>query len=156
MFAKIGRSLVFCLGMMLLIWGIYMPFVALFGTQGQGKITHVRRQGGDRAEAIRNRYTYMISYTFMLPSGELVTGHTQRVGDYFSPKHLVVGKRVEVRYFSFLPSAAVVDRSWGGVTENILVAAVGAVLMYLLGFQRKRTKKRKGTSHPTRNGDQNS
>lgn len=140
MLARVGRFLVFCLGVLLLLWGTYMPLVALLGSQAEGRITHVRRQLGDRAEPVSNRYTYMISYEFKLPDGRIVTGHTQRVGDFFSPRHLVVGKRVDVRYFPLLPSIGVVERNWWGVFENIVVAGVGATLMYLLAFRKEKPR----------------
>ena len=143
MFARIGRALVLCIGVMMLLWGAYMPLVAVCGSQAEGQITHVRRQGGERREAVPNRYTYMISYEFRLPNGERVTGHTQRVGDYFSPKQVSIGRRVDVRYFSFLPSLAVMDRNWGSLIENMVVACVGAVLVFLLGFQKRKRRSSK-------------
>lgn len=96
----LARLLLTGLGFVLITWGVGTPMVALFGTESVGHITHVRRQLGDRGEAVPNRYGYSIAYEFRQPDGSLINGTTHRVGDYFSPKYLAVGRAVRVRYFS--------------------------------------------------------
>jgi hypothetical protein len=112
-------------------WGIGAPLVALTGAEAQGRITHVRRQLGDRNEVIPNRYTFAIAYEFRLPDGTLRTGTTQRIGDFFSPGRLGVGSPVTIRYAPFAPGLSVMDWRLGSLIENILAAAVGAVLLWL-------------------------
>ncbi len=51
----ISRIFLTLLGSVLLLWGVGMPLVTGFGTEAAGTITHVRRQLGDRGEAIPNR-----------------------------------------------------------------------------------------------------
>jgi hypothetical protein len=89
------------LGILLMAWGIGAPLVALTGAEAQGRITHVRRQLGDRNEAIPNRYAFAITYEFRLPDGALRTGTTQRIGDFFSPGRLGVGSPVTIHYAPF-------------------------------------------------------
>ncbi|WP_146170187.1 DUF3592 domain-containing protein [Bosea sp. 124] len=119
------------LGILLMIWGIGAPLVALTGTETLGRITHVRRQLGDRNELIPNRYAFAITYEFRLPDGALRTGTTQRIGDYFSPGRLGVGSPVTIRHAPFAPSLSVIDWGPGALIENILAAAIGAALVRL-------------------------
>ena len=116
----------------LLAWGAGMPLLALLGSTTEGEITHVRRQLGDRGEAIPNRYTYTISYQFHLPDGRAISGHSQRVGDYFSPKDMRVGKKVEVRYLAAFPWISQIEWSWGALIEYLLVGSTGVALLVLI------------------------
>jgi hypothetical protein len=119
------------LGILLMAWGIAAPLVALAGAEAQGRITHVRRQLGDRNEVIPNRYAFAITYEFRLPDGALWTGTSQRIGDFFSPGRLGVGSPVTIRYAPFAPGLSVMDWTLGSFIENIFVAAVGAILLRL-------------------------
>lgn len=130
-FARAARALLSALGILLMIWGIGVPLVALTGAEAQGRITHVRRQLGDRNEAIPNRYAFAIAYEFRLPDGTLRTGTSQRIGDFFSPGRLGVGSPVTIRYAPFVPGLSVMDWGLGSLIENILAAVVGAVLLWL-------------------------
>jgi hypothetical protein len=127
----IGRIGVAALGLILLLWGIGVPLVALTGAEVEGRITHVRRQLGERNEVIPNRYAFAITYEFRLPDGTLRTGTSQRIGDFFSPGRLGVGSPVSIRYASFAPGLSVMDWRLGSLIENILAAAVGAALLWL-------------------------
>lgn len=128
---RIPRIILSALGILLMIWDIGAPLVALTGAEAQGQITHVRRQLGDRNEAIPNRYTFAITYKFRLPDGTLRTGTSQRIGDFFSPGRLGVGSPVTIRYAPFAPGLSVMDWRLGSLIENILAAALGAVLLWL-------------------------
>lgn len=52
-----------------------------FGEPATAVVTHIRREGGERTDAVLGRYTYDISYTFTLPNGSKVEGFTKKVGD---------------------------------------------------------------------------
>ena len=119
------------LGLLLLVWGLGMPMVAWLGAEAPGTITHVRRQLGDRGEAIPNRYSYSISYEFRLPDGSLVQGSTYRVGDYFSPGKLAKGSAVQVRYLPGFPFISEMQWHWAAAVEHGIVAAAGGVLLHL-------------------------
>jgi hypothetical protein len=128
---RAARVFLSALGILLLIWGIGVPLVALTGAEAEGRITYIRRQLGDRNEVIPNRYAFAITYEFRLPDGALRTGTTQRVGDFFSPGRLGVGSPVTIRYAPFAPGLSVMDWGLGSLIENILAAAIGAVLVRL-------------------------
>lgn len=125
------RIILYALGILLMMWGIGAPLVALTGAETEGRITHVRRQLGDRNEVIPNRYAFAITYEFRLPDGMLRTGTSQRIGDFFSPGRLGVGSPVTIRYAPFAPGLSVMDWRLGSLIENILAAVVGAGLLWL-------------------------
>lgn len=83
----------------------------------------MRRQLGDRNEAIGNRYAFAITYQFRLPDGTVREGTSQRIGNFFSPGRL--GSLYAVR-------AYLVVMNWraGALFENIMVAAAGAILLW--------------------------
>ena len=97
------RVFLLLLGAVLVLWGAGLPMVLWLGAEAPGTVTQVRRQLGDRGEAIPNRYTYTIAYEFRLPNGQMAQGHTQRVGDFFAPRDMAVGKPVRVRYLPGAP-----------------------------------------------------
>lgn len=139
--ATIARIL---LGLLMVVWGLGTPTVALFGAEAEGHVTHIRRQGGERGEAVPNRYTYVIAYRFRLPDGTMAEGSTQRVGDAFSPRLPKGGRAVEVRYLPGLPHLSTFGWRWESAIENLIVAAVGGLLIVLpwwsrpvLGFRRQ-------------------
>ena len=127
----IVRFFLGALGLLLLAWGLGMPLVAWLGAEAPGTITHVRRQLGDRGEAIPNRYSYAITYKFRLPDGRIAQGSTYRVGDYFSPGKLAKGSAVQVRYLPGFPAISEVQWHWAAAVEHGIVAAVGGVLLHL-------------------------
>lgn len=133
------RVFLLLLGAVLVLWGAGLPMVLWLGAEAPGTVTQVRRQLGDRGEAIPNRYTYTIAYEFRLPNGQMAQGHTQRVGDFFAPRDMAVGKPVRVRY---LPGAPWLNEipavHWAAGLERAIVIVVGAGLV-ALAFRQPKT-----------------
>ena len=48
------------IGIGLSLYGMMMPLLSVVGEKTQGTITVVRREGGERDEAIPNRYSYSV------------------------------------------------------------------------------------------------
>lgn len=138
MIARLALALIGCL---MVLWGVGMPLVAAFGSETSGQVTSIRRQLGDRGEAISNRYAYAIGYEFSLPDGTRVHGSTHRIGDYFSPKNIHKGQTVHVSYLQWLPLISDIDWQWFGAVEHLLVALVGGLLVYLQ-FKKSRLNRR--------------
>ena len=145
MIAMIGRIFLGALACLMLAWGVAMPVVTLFGDEVGGEIVSVRRQLGDRGEAIPNRYVYAISYRFNVPGGASVVGYTQRLGDYFSPKSIGKMRAVRVRYMPAFPWLNTIDYGWGVTFEYLVVALVGALLLHL-STKKKAIKPRKAAT----------
>jgi len=127
----LGRLLLLLLAGMMVFWGLGMPLLALTGKPAEGRVTEIRRQLGDRGEAIPNRYTFQIAYQFSLPDGSVIQGNSQQVGDYFAPARFRVGQRVDVRYLPIFPWLNVADWQWRELFEHLVVAAVGGLLIHL-------------------------
>ncbi|BBF91617.1 hypothetical protein BLTE_03020 [Blastochloris tepida] len=138
----ITRLALAALGILLVAWGLGMPLVATFGAEAEGRVTHVRRQGGERGEAVPNRYTYAIAYEFRLPDGTLAEGVTQRVGDAFAPRLSEGGRPLKVRYLPSFPRISTLGWRWENAIENLIVAAVGSLLIVLPWRSRKGAEKR--------------
>jgi len=136
----IGRVFLVALGALLLAWGAGESLIGLFGAEATGSVTSMRRQLGDRAEALPNRYAYSIGYAFRLPDGTRIEGTSQRIGDFFSPK-LGQGSLVRVRYVPLFPRLSVMEWGIGSLIEALIVAAVGVVLIRL-GWRPGRKVKR--------------
>jgi len=133
------RVFLLLLGAVLVLWGAGLPMVLWLGAEAQGTVTQVRRQLGDRGEAIPNRYTYTIAYEFRLSNGQMAQGHTQRVGDFFAPRDMAVGKPVRVRYLPGAPWLNEIPAAhWAAGLERAIVTVVGAGLV-ALAFRRPKT-----------------
>ena len=126
----IGRAFLVALGALFLVWGTVEPLIGLFGAEAVGSLTSVRRQLGDRGEVLPNRYAYAVGYAFHLPDGTRIEGTSQRIGDFFSP-HLGQGGLVKVRYAQAFPRLSVLEWGIGSLIENLIVAAVGVMLIRL-------------------------
>lgn len=124
----VGRTFLLVLGLVLFVWGAGTPLIALFGAEARGVVVDVRRQQGDRGEAVPNRYAYAVTYAFMLADGRRVETTSQRIGDFFAPAMARDG-HVDVRYLPALPFLSVADWGIGALIENLIVAAVGLVLV---------------------------
>ena len=66
------RILITLLGFGLIFMGMSQAILGFAGKSALAVITDIRREGGERAEAVSNRYTYNISYPFTLPGGKEV------------------------------------------------------------------------------------
>lgn len=64
------RILISLIGVAFIAWGLTTLALAFAGNKTTAVITDIRREGGERNEAKRGRYTYNTSYTFVLPNGK--------------------------------------------------------------------------------------
>lgn len=77
----VARILLSLLGLALILYGSGSLVLGVIGERDTAIITSVRRQGGERDEMIRGRYTYSIGYTFTLPDGREINGTSTLVGN---------------------------------------------------------------------------
>jgi hypothetical protein len=123
------------LGAALLAWALFTPALGLFGRETDASVTHVRRQGGERGEALPNRYTFIVSYRFVLPDGRVVESSTQMIGDYANIPALHAARPLQVRYVPLWPWINSLSIQARPNLEHLLVAVVGWVLLF--GLWRK-------------------
>jgi len=102
-FKKIAvRIFMTLLGIAFILYGLSSLVLGVIGDKGIAVITDIRREGGERNEAKRGRYTYNISYTFQLPGGKNVNGLTKRIGKSIYPQTEVQSK-TSINNFLILP-----------------------------------------------------
>ncbi|NSW92067.1 MAG: hypothetical protein HPY74_15595 [Firmicutes bacterium] len=98
----LSRILITLLGAALILWAAESLALGLFGERTTAVVTSIRREGGERADVLTNRYTYNISYTFILPDGKEMYGFTKEIGGAVYLKTNGTG-RIAVRYFKIMP-----------------------------------------------------
>lgn len=126
-----GRIFISLIGLMFIGWGVLSVGLGLFGAQGKAVITHIRREGGERNETIRGRYTYAVAYAFDLPDGTRIEGTTKKISGAVFLK--ATGTTVRpVRYYPFFPSINALEEDTGLRTGPIVLVAVGALLIWLM------------------------
>ena len=125
------RLIISLLGIAFIVWGISIIMLGVFGEKATAVITHIRREGGERDESIRGKYTYNISYTFTLPDGKEMIGYTKKVGDSVYLK--ADGKsKVAVRYFSFFPHINAMEKDTKPGFGQLIFVGLGGFLIYII------------------------
>lgn len=139
-----GSVFVMLIAVMLIAFGLLHISLGFFGEEDTALITHIRRQGGERNEAIPNRYTYSISYTFTTAEGEKIDGFTYKIG---SPVYIKISDSsnvtAPVRYFKIQPRLNALDRDAGLNWGNIILILAGAIILKLLLPRKHKHKLRK-------------
>ncbi|MGE4560293.1 MAG: hypothetical protein AB7E77_08830 [Desulfobulbus sp.] len=126
-----GRVFIVLIGLLFIGWGLLSVGLGLFGERGEAVITHIRREGGERDETIRGRYTYALTYAFTLPDGRRIEGTTKKIGGavYFKATG-AAGK--PVRYFAFFPSVNALEEDTGLRAGPAVIVLVGGLLIWLM------------------------
>lgn len=137
----IKRFFITLIGVAFILYGLSNLLLGFIGESATAVITDIRREGGERNEVKRGRYTYNISYAFILPGGKTVNGVTKHIGDAVYLK--ADGKsKVSVRYFSFFPALnALASDTKPGVVQLIFIV-IGVFLIYIINKRPKKVKRR--------------
>jgi len=129
------------IGAAFIAWGLTTLALGFAGTKVTAVVTDIRREGGERNEVQRGRYTYNVSYTFMLPDGKNVNGVSKYIGDAVFLK--ADGKsKVPVRYFSFFPAInALASDTKPGIGQLVFVV-MGVFLIYIINKHPKKVNQK--------------
>lgn len=122
------RILISILGATFILWGTMSAALGIFGEQTTAVITHIRREGGERADVIPNRYTYNISYAFTLPDGKEIHGFTKEIGDAVYLKADGTG-RIAVQYFKAMPYINTLEENPPFFLNPLILTVVGIFLI---------------------------
>ncbi|MDP3912533.1 MAG: hypothetical protein Q8R96_02205 [Bacteroidota bacterium] len=125
------RLLITLLGVAFILWGLTDIMLGLFGESATAVITDIRREGGERNETIRGRYTYIISYSFTLPNGKSYSSYTRKIGNsvFLKPD----GKsKVKVKYFSSFPFINATEQDTKPGFGQLIIMAIGFFLIYII------------------------
>ncbi len=125
------RLLLSLLGVSFILWGLTDIMLGLFGESATAIITNVRREGAERNETIRGRYTYIISYSFTLPGGQNISSSTRSIGN---PVFLKAdGKsKVIIKYFSFSPYINAREQDTKPGIGQLVLIAIGGFLILII------------------------
>ena len=128
---SLPRILISFLGAAFILWGAISVALGVFGEQTTAVVTHIRREGGERADVKPGQYTYNISYTFTLPDGRKVNGFTKKIGDAIYIKTDGTAT-TQIRYFQGFPYFNAMAKDTGlGVESLVLILAGGIVLTFI-------------------------
>lgn len=123
------RILITLLGMALIIYGVGMAMLGFVGTRATAVITSIRRQGGERDEAVPGRYTYSIGYRFALPDGRTIDGSTTKIGSSVYVKATGTST-APVRYFAFFPYFNALESHTAPAIGQLIVAIAGVFIVF--------------------------
>lgn len=104
-----------------------MPLLSVVGEKMQGTITVVRREGGERAEAIPNRYSYSVGYKFLLDDGTVVYGNTKVIGNAYNAG--ISKGQASIRYLKILPYVNTLESDTTLSVEHVILLAVGVFII---------------------------
>jgi len=115
------------LGIVLSLYGMMMPLLSVIGERTQGLITVVRREGGERDEAVPNRYSYSVGYEFLLDDGAVISGNTKVIGNAYNAG--ISRGQASIRYLRIFPYLNAVEADTTLSVEHVILLAVGAFII---------------------------
>ena len=125
------RLFISILGIGFIYMGLSGIWLGYAGQSATAVVTSIRREGGERSDAVPGRYTYSIGYTFSLPDGQEASGFAKHIGDsvYVKPTGTFT---LPVRYFSFCPQINALERDTGLRAGPLLLMATGIFLILVI------------------------
>lgn len=135
------RILITLIGAGFITWGLTTLALGFFGTHATAVITNIRREGGERNEVNRGRYTYLMSYSFVLSDGKKVNGVSRYIGDSVYLK--ADGKsKIPVCYFSLFPAINALASDTKPGIGQLLFLVIGFFLIYIMNKRPKKVHQR--------------
>ena len=139
-----ARILLSLLGVSMILYGIETMILGAVGVHATAVITSVRRQGGERNDALPGRYTYSIGYCFFLPDGTAVEGSATEIGGAAYLKADGTST-TGARYLEFAPFIHALERDTNLTFGQLILIAVGIFLIAAINRQSKCNKKCEGS-----------
>ena len=115
------------IGIGLSLYGMMMPLLSVIDERTPGMITVVRREGGDRDEAIPNRYSYSVGYEFLLDDGTVISGNTKVIGNAYNAG--ISKGQASIRYLKILPYVNALEADTTLSVEHVILIAVGVFIV---------------------------
>lgn len=141
---KLGSIFVIFIAVMLILFGLIQVSLGLIGEKDTAIITNIRRQGGERNEAVPNRYTYSVSYTFTLPDGKKIDGFTYKIGNAVYVK--VSSSNISttpVRYLKAFPRINTLESDAGLKAGNLILIGTGILIIKMIRPKKRIYRMRK-------------
>jgi len=124
------KIMIFIIGMLLVVWGGIHFALGLAGDTAVALDVKMRRFGGERDEAIANRYSYSISYDFITRNGHRVSGHSESVGNAFT-----ADAPSRICYFTAAPYINAPAEKCGFCGHSITLSGTGLLIMWPAGWR---------------------
>ena len=125
------RIILGAVGLLLEIYGSFIPLLPMIGARAAGEITVIRRELGDQQNPVANRYSYSVGYEFPLPDGRIVFGNTKTIGSATSAG-MAKGKS-GVYYLPALPYVNALEKDARFDLGKIVLLAAGIFLCLASG-----------------------
>ena len=123
------RIFLIFIGIVLSLYGTMMPLLSVVGEKTQGTITVVRREGGERAEAIPNRYSYSVGFEFLLDDGTVIYGNTKVIGNAYNAG--ISKGQASIRYLKLFPYLNALEADTTLSVEHVILIAVGVFIIII-------------------------
>ncbi len=117
------------IGIGLSLYGMMMPLLSVIGERTPGMITVVRREGGERDEAIPNRYSYSVGYEFLLDDGTVISGNTKVIGNAYNAG--ISKGQASIRYLKLFPYLNAVEADTTLSVEHVILIAGGVFIVVI-------------------------
>ena len=138
---KFGKYLVLVIGLLFVLRGLSLLLIGAFGQSSPALNVTVRRQGGERAETVPNRYTWVMSYDFKTRDGILVSGFTQNVGSSHSSGQALRN----ISYLTAFPFINAPSEQTGMSVASLLHIGMGGLILWCTTRTGNTQKKRRST-----------
>lgn len=115
------------IGIMLSLYAMMMPLLSVIGERTEGMITVVRREGGERNEAVHNRYSYSVGYEFLLDDGTVISGNTKVIGNAYNAG--ISKGQALIRYLKVFPYLNALESDTALSAKHIILLAVGIFII---------------------------
>lgn len=135
------RVVISGIGFLMIITALTQLSLGFFGEKTIGTISAFRRIGGERAEAIPNRYTYSLEYRYIVRGVEY-TGTTTQIGPPLFTK--ITGKEtISVNYFDSLPQISCPEQDSNIDIGKAALIGMGGLLIKVINTKKPIKKTRK-------------
>lgn len=125
----VPKILLIIIGIALSLYGMMMPLLSVVGERTQGTITVVRREGGERDEAIPNRYSYSVGYEFLLDDGTVISGNTKVIGNAYNAG--ISKGQTFIRYLKIFPYINALESDTDLSIVHVILLAVGVSIIVI-------------------------
>jgi hypothetical protein len=126
------------IGFLMIITAVTQLSLGFFGEKTIGTISAFRRIGGERAEAIPNRYTYSLEYRYIV-GGVEYTGTTTQIGSPLFTK--VTGEeKLNVNYFVSFPQISCPEQDSNIDMGKAALIGMGGLLIKVMNTKKTMKK----------------
>jgi hypothetical protein len=121
------KILLIVIGTAFVLYGVVIPLLPVVGEKASGKITVIRREGGERNETTPNRYSYSVGYEFALEDGTVICGNTKVIGNATSAG--IATTHTNVFYLNIFPYINARESDTAFTIGNVILVSVGVLLI---------------------------